>query len=101
MLKVLIRLLPKEFRERVLEPALADLRLDEHASPHTRGWHLIARGMLMIECVRLGVPQLVWRRGRPTRLGVIAVLVIALASLAAQRIRYAERRASSEVRQHP
>jgi hypothetical protein len=79
------RALPREFRDRVFEPALADLRLDE-AGGERRRW---ARVTLALECMRLGLPQYLWRRRRPTRaaiaLGVGAIVV----TLVAVRLRYA------------
>jgi hypothetical protein len=81
VLRAFVRLLPADFRERVFEPALADLRLDEGEMDAGPARRVVARLVILAECFRLGLPQLVWRRGRPTRLGgalLAAVLVIAL-----------------------
>jgi hypothetical protein len=88
ILRALPRLLPREFRERVLEPAIADLEHEERSSrlPRSRQW--LALTVLTAECLRLGVPQFVWRRGRPTRLGLSVLAVILLLALLIQRSRY-------------
>jgi hypothetical protein len=82
------RLLPKEFRERVFEPAWADIRLEERqaAAPRRTMWG--ARLVLVAECMRLAVPQLVWRRGRPTRLAAAMFVLIAVVSLLVLRRNY-------------
>lgn len=72
------RILPKEFRERVFEPAWTDILLDEHQSGG-RPASFRARSVLFFECLRLGIPQIVWQHGRPTRLGLrglVAAVVI-------------------------
>jgi hypothetical protein len=76
-LRWLSRLLPSEFRVRVFEPAVADLHLDE-SEQGLRRW---ARLALAIECLRIGLPQHLWRRRRPTRFAVavgVAAIVVAL-----------------------
>lgn len=81
-------LLPADFRERVFEPALTDLWLDEtgrDARPRER-W--VARFVIIAECLRLGLPQFVWRRGRPTRLGGALVAAMLVVSLLVQRHNY-------------
>jgi hypothetical protein len=88
ILRALSRLLPEEFRERVFEPALADLEHDERSSRVRRSTQWLAMTVLIAECLRLGVPQLVWRRGRPTRLGIGMLAVILLLALLIQRSRY-------------
>jgi hypothetical protein len=88
ILRVLPRLLPPEFRERVLEPALADLEHEERSSHVRRSRQWLARTILIAECLRLGVPQFVWRRGRPTRFGLSVVAVILLLVWLIQRSRY-------------
>ena len=90
------RVLPREFRERVFEPAWADILLDEQEAGAGRGGSrgtgtLRVRFVLMLECLRLGLPQLLWYRGRPTRLarrGAVALAVIA-AILLLMRVGYA------------
>lgn len=72
------RILPKEFRERVFEPAWGDILLEEHhAGGSLKAFR--ARCVLFLECLRLGIPQLVWQQGRPTHLarrGIAAAAVI-------------------------
>jgi len=77
-------LLPREFRERVFEPALADIRLDELTRRRP-----FARVILAVECLRLGLPQHVWVRRRPTRLGITVAVAVAVALLVVGRLRYA------------
>jgi hypothetical protein len=89
-LRVVGRLLPSEFRQRVFEPALADLRLDE-AGPGARSNHVLARIALVAESLRLGVPQFFWYRRRPTWLGMSLVGVAVIALIAAQRLNYGRR----------
>jgi hypothetical protein len=81
------RALPREFRERVFEPALADIRLGD-ADGSSRRW---ARAVLVLECVRLGLPRHLWTRGRPTRAAFALVALLLLVVLAAERLRYAAR----------
>jgi hypothetical protein len=88
----LSRVLPREFRERVFEPALADLQLEERRPRVSRWAHWAGRAILIAESMRLGIPQLAWRRGRLTRLAAALLVVIVLAALAIQRAGYAERR---------
>jgi hypothetical protein len=76
-LRRLSRFLPSEFRERVFEPALSDLHLEEAEQGSRRS----ARVILAIECLRIGLPQHLWRRRRATRFGVavgVATIVVAL-----------------------
>jgi len=86
------RLLPRELRERVFEPALADLHFDERS--HRRGrWRRVASRLILVaECVRLVASRLVWRRRRPTRLSLAFLLALALVALAIQRAQYANQR---------
>ena len=65
VLRMMSRLLPRELRERVFEPALADLLASEAGASRTPRWRL-ARLVLVLECFRLSIPQLLWRRRRPT-----------------------------------
>jgi hypothetical protein len=91
-LRTIARLLPPEFRQRVFEPALADLILDERVAlgARPRRW---ARLLLGLECLRLGWPLFVWRRHQPTRLAIAIVVAVTLVALATQRARYGERHA--------
>ena len=92
LLALLRRLLPREFRERVVEPAWADLALEEHASPPRRAAALAARAILVLECLRLALPAIIWNRGRLTRLSraaLVVMLLIVAALLIARRRAYA------------
>lgn len=83
-LRAIGRLLPREFRERVFEPALSDLAPDD------------SRVLFCADCLRLGLPLFVWRRGRPTRMAMVILVGLALGVLANQRVRYAATRRISE-----
>jgi hypothetical protein len=87
---VVARLLPREFRERVFEPALVDLQLEE-ADPARRSSRTLARVVLVAECLRLGVPQYFWYRRRPTRLTMGLVAVFVAAMIVVQRLDYGKR----------
>ena len=84
LLRLIARALPQEFRERVFEPALDDIRLDEAGGPPRRA----ARIVLLLECLRLGVPAYLWRRGRPTVAAVAIVVALAIGAFAVMRLRY-------------
>jgi hypothetical protein len=86
-IRTLARLLPREFRERVFDPALADLRVDAIGRTHRE--QASSRLRFAFECVRLGVRQHVWHRGRPTRLGNAIFLALLVSALVVQRISYA------------
>lgn len=90
-LQLVTRLLPREFRRRVFEPAFADLRIEEQRAGRSRS-PAAARLWLALDCFRLGLPLFVWQRRRPTRLGLAIVLAVTIVALAAQRARYGERR---------
>jgi hypothetical protein len=95
LLRGLSRLLPREFRERVFEPALVDLQLEERCSHVSRWARWAARTILAAESMRLGIPQLAWRRGRLTRLAaavLVVLVVLVVTALAIQPAGYAERR---------
>lgn len=87
-LRIFARLLPADFRERVFEPALTDLWLEEGGmdARATRRWG--ARLVIIAESLRLGLPQFVWRHGRPTRLGGGLVAVMLVVALLIQRHNY-------------
>ena len=91
LLQALARLLPKEFRERVFEPAWADIRLDESRAAARRRTAWMVRLVLVAECLRLGLPQLLWHRGRPTRFAAAALLLILVVSLLVARSNYGPR----------
>jgi hypothetical protein len=79
--------LPRGFRERVVEPALSDLRLAELEGG--RRW--TARVALVAECIRIGLPQYLWQRRRPTKFAVVLGAAAVVVALGAARLRYAER----------
>lgn len=88
--RVVARLLPSKFRERVFEPALIDLQLEE--TDPVRGSHrTFARMALIAECLRLGVPQFFWYRRRPTRLTMGLVGLFVVATIVVQRLTYGRR----------
>ncbi len=92
LLDLVARLLPREFRERVFEPAVADFRLDLAARP-APGRRLALELWIVAECLRLGLPQFAWRRGRPTRLAhgvMVMALVLAVVWFAVMRASYAQ-----------
>ena len=75
------KVLPAEFRERVFEPAFADLVVAESdIQGKTQGplLRLANRVLFTVNCLRLGVPQIFWYRERPTRVAgrVAATLVV-------------------------
>lgn len=75
---VLLRFLPREFRDRVVEPAYNDLLAEELADLESfaahRAW---SRVRFSFSCLRVGVPQLFWNRGRPTLLASSLAFVFA------------------------
>ena len=88
-LRAFARLLPREFRERVFEPAWADLQLDERQPAAAQRLSWVGSLVLVAECVRLGLPQYLWRRGRPTRLAVGTLALLVVVSLLVLRRNYA------------
>jgi hypothetical protein len=89
VLQAFARLLPGDFRERVFDPALADLWLDEGGIDARRSRRWVARLVIIAECLRIGIPQFVWRRGRPTRLGGVLLVATLVGGLLMQRHNYA------------
>jgi hypothetical protein len=84
-------MLPREIRERIFEPALDDVWMREASNPSPRDRvfdRVFDRVVLVLECSRLGMTHLVWRRRRPTRLVLAAGAAIALAMLLIARINY-------------
>lgn len=88
-LQAFARLLPGEFRERVFEPTLMDLWLDEDGMDARPSRRWVARLVIIAECLRLGIPQLVWRRGHPTRLGGALLATMLVVALLVERHNYA------------
>ena len=84
MLRRVARILPREFRERVFEPALSDIQLDDASVRRP-----LARAILIVECVRLAIPQYFWRGRRPTKLAVGLIVVLVLGTLVRARYSYA------------
>ena len=95
LIPALARILPEPFRKRVFEPAFADLMVEEAgAQGERRGavGRLANRILFLMSCFRLGVPQIFWYRGRPTRLtgrvvAALAVLIL-VAVFISTRISY-------------
>jgi len=81
-LRLVARVLPGEVRERVFEPALADLLLDHAergAGQAQSSRRLTLAGLvLVLEAFRIGLPAYLWRAGSPTRAGrvVVALLMV-------------------------
>ncbi|MEE9207336.1 MAG: hypothetical protein V3U67_03000 [Gemmatimonadota bacterium] len=79
-LRWVARLLPRHIRERVFEPAYADLLLDDHeaqlSSSRRRFKRMSASVVLAAESFRVGLPTYFWHRGRVTRLGKTVALVL-------------------------
>ena len=93
LLRAFARLLPRDFRDRVFEPALADMRLDTRR--RTPWEDRRVRLLFLFECLRLGVAQHVWHRGRPTRFGAALLVTLFVSALLVQRINYRATRATS------
>jgi hypothetical protein len=90
LVRLISHALPRELRERVFEPALADLRLREaEGSERLPRW--LARLILLLECVRLSIPRAFWRRGRPTRLAIGLLVTLTLFRLLLARQGYMPR----------
>ena len=83
LLRAIARLLPRDFRDRVFLPALSDLWLDE-AGESSVWRRCFVRGLLVLECLRLGIPQHFWRRRRPTRLAFVVMGMLAVLELIAR-----------------
>jgi hypothetical protein len=88
ILRVVARLLPREFRERVLEPTIDDLRRTEAERPSSQSRRWLARLAIAAESLRLGLPQLVWRRRRLTKLGVTLVAAVVVVVAVFQTLQY-------------
>jgi hypothetical protein len=100
-LRAFARVLPREFRERVFDPALSALRRDEMERPATENEHTLRRMLFTLECVRLLAPFLLWRRGRPTRLASTLILILGAAAVVVQHVRYEGPHERAGVHQDP
>ena len=73
-------LLPRRVRERVFEPAYADLLLDDQEARRTSrpktARRLGAGAVLVLESLRLGLPSYFWQDGRITRFGRSAIVLL-------------------------
>jgi hypothetical protein len=85
----LAHVLPREFRERVFEPACTDLMLEHHASGYTNASAIRAQLVIALECLRIGLPQFLWHHGRPTRAARYGLALAVALILVAMRIAYA------------
>jgi hypothetical protein len=83
-----LRALPAEFRERVAEPALYDLFAARGEGNRSTAGRYVALLAWALECLRLGTPPLLWRRGL-TRLGATLLLGGLIVFFVVQRISYA------------
>jgi hypothetical protein len=97
LIRAFARMLPRHFRERVFEPALADLRLEEHARGDARGG-LTPRLLLILQCLRVALPLLVWRHNRPTRILTTLLLIAGVTAVVVQRAEYGKRIATARAR---
>ena len=88
LFRAVARLLPAEFRERVFEPSVADLLLAEHEHATSRARRFLGRVLLVVEALRLGVPQYVWRRRRLTRIGIAVLAATVVVIIIVQRLEY-------------
>ena len=81
LLGLVVRILPREFRERVVEPAYNDLLAEEVAVSRGgknvpvpyRAWSRIG---LVLSCFGVGLPRFFWNAGRPTILTNLIVLTL-------------------------
>ncbi len=72
------RLLPRDVRERIFEPAFHDLFAD---GAHRRSGFALRVLLMTADCARVGMAAVLFRRGRPTRAGW-AVLLLGSISVA-------------------
>ena len=91
-LRVFLRLLPRGVRERIAEPALADLLLARRDAPRSALRTLTDYGIWAAECVRLAVPRVVSNR-RLTKTGTKLLLLCLLILFVLQRWTYERARA--------
>ena len=84
LIGLIVKIFPREFRERVVEPAYNDLIAEELTSGQDRKrrstpFRAWSRVGLVLSCFRVGLPRFFWNAGRPTVLAnVIALSVIFL-----------------------
>lgn len=77
-LRLLGRLLPREWRERFFEPAFYDLFVE---GAHRRG-HFGLRVLLMtLDCMRVGVASTLIQQRRPTRTAWVMLLLVTATTL--------------------
>ncbi len=81
LLPLLVRIFPREFRERVVEPAYNDLLAEELAVEHDRKhlptpYRTWSRVGLVLSCFRVGLPRFFWNAGRPTVLTNLITLAL-------------------------
>ena len=96
VLSRIARALPVDFRERVFDPAVADLILDGHLRRRGASRRL-AEVRLLAECVRLLAPRILVRPGprvRPLRAALLALAMAMLGALVLARAAYPPRAVS-------
>ncbi len=81
-----VRVLPREFRERVVEPAYNDLLVEELAvsrngKNETAPYPIWSRVGFVLSCFRVGLPRFFWHAGRPTVLMSLIALTMLVAGL--------------------
>ncbi len=90
-------MLPSEFRERVFEPAFADLILEEAAVKQGNRRMFLGvfkRLLFLLNCFRLAMPQIFWHRGKVTKIArrmaaafvAVALIVAYIATRAAYTV---------------
>lgn len=85
------RLLPRSFRERVFEPAVADLVLTNRANHRERRPGALAQLSLIMTCLWVLVLQIAWQQPtprRPLRVARNVVLLLVVTWYVILRIRY-------------
>ena len=91
VVKSLARLLPRTFRDRVFEPAWADLVLAERGDHSARGPGTVAQLTLLATCWRILLVGIVWQQitwRRPLRVARNAVLLLVVTAYVILRARY-------------
>lgn len=91
VLKNLARLLPRTFRERVFEPAWADLVLTGRGDYSAHGPSALAQLTLLATCLWVLVLQILWQQvtwRRPVRIARTVVLLLVVTGYVILRARY-------------